>query len=98
MSVVAPWGRPNFADPPFFGSAPMPAWLSIVVANAVVTPRAATRPMNSRREIRLFLIWSVQYSNSVICVSLTLSWFPSCGISAGSHDLTPQVFDRRHRQ
>src|SRR5262245_38796743 len=38
----------------------------MVVARAVVTPSAAARPMNSRREMRPALICRVQYSNSVI--------------------------------
>jgi hypothetical protein len=31
VSVVVPWESPNFAGRPFFGSVPMPTWLSIVV-------------------------------------------------------------------
>ncbi len=59
VSVVAPWARPNFAEPPFFGVAATPASLSIVAASDAVTPRAAARPMNSRREIRPFAVcWS----------------------------------------
>src|SRR5438874_9606993 len=66
VSVVAPWARPNLAEPPFFGVAATPASLSIVVASAVPTPRAAARPMNSRRLIRPLTICCVQYSSSLI--------------------------------
>jgi hypothetical protein len=38
VSVVALCTSPNFADPPFFGSAPMPTWLSIVVEASCSRP------------------------------------------------------------
>ncbi len=72
VSVVEPCARPKRANPPFFGSAPMPSLASSEVASAVVTPSAAARPMNSRLAMRPFLICCVQYSSSVICVSLNL--------------------------
>ena len=38
VSVVALCTSPNFADPEFFGSAPMPTWLSIVVEASCSRP------------------------------------------------------------
>src|SRR6266568_565 len=70
VSLVAPCASPNLAEPPFFGVCATPASLSNVVASAVLTPSAAARPINSRREMRPFLICWVQYSSSVISASL----------------------------
>src|SRR5690348_2071093 len=92
VSVVAPCARPNFAEPPFFGSAATPASASSDVASAVVTPSAAARPKNSRRLIFPLAICWVQYSSSVIdgspcCVHVPLA--PSGGPDYFRHDLEP---------
>src|SRR5262249_38716266 len=58
----------------------MPSLASSEVASAVVTPSAAARPMNSRLPMRPFLISWVQYSSSLIFVSLRLRCCQDCDL------------------
>ena len=62
----------SFIKPPCFGVAALAAWPARVVASAVVSPRAAARPMKSRRLMVLLAKSACRCEISVVCLLMKI--------------------------